>query len=227
MVGKYLTKLCAITIDGPVAAGKTVVGSLVARHLDWRFLDTGVMYRAVAWAAMQKKVRIDDETGLGELARSLRIELVSDGPGKERLLLYGQDITAHLRSREVENYVSLVARVPEVRLAMVEKQRALGKEGKIVMAGRDIGTVVLPEARVKIFLLASVEERAKRRFLEMRQKGMKASYEQVLEDLKRRDKIDTERPLSPLKAAADAIVVETDGVEVQRVVDKILSIARG
>ncbi len=222
-----MTKLHAIAIDGPVAAGKTVVGKLVAARLGLRFLDTGIMYRAIAWAAVTCGLDIEDETKLGKLARSVKIELVSEDGGKDRLLLDGKDITSQLRTAEVEKTVSLVAKVDQVRRALVEKQKAIGKEGGIVMVGRDIGTVVLPNAKVKIFLSASVEERAKRRFLEMGQKGGEGTYRQILDGLRRRDKIDTERLHSPLKAADDAVVINTDGMEISQVVESITSIVRG
>ncbi len=220
-----MPKLNTIAIDGPVASGKTVVGTLLARRLGWRFLDTGAMYRGVTWAALTKSVDLDDHDRLGELAYNTKIEVISGDEG-DRLVLDGQDVTSNLRSSEVEESVSLVARIGMVREVLVEKQRDLAGQGKIVMVGRDIGTVVLPDAGLKIFLYASVEERAKRRYQELQTLGQEVSYGQVLDDLQRRDKIDTERSHSPLKAAEDAHVINTSDMDTLEVVDKILAVLK-
>ncbi len=212
----------AITLDGPVASGKTAVGKLVAERLDCRFLDTGMMYRAVTYAAQQREVSLEDLDGLVELAERLDMSL-SAANGKDRLTMDGEDVTGKLRLPVVERGVSLVARVPGVRRAMVSQQQAIARQGPIVMVGRDIGTVVLPNAPTKVFLTASVGERARRRHMEMERQGAKGAYEQVLAELQRRDKIDSERDDSPLRPAKDAAVLNTDGKTIQELVEQIVS----
>lgn len=212
----------AITLDGPVAAGKTAVGMLVAERLDCRFLDTGMMYRAVTYVAQQRGISLDDLDGLVELAERLDMRL-SPTNGQDKLTTDGEDVTDKLRMPEVERGVSLVARVPGVRRAMVSQQRAIAREGPIVMAGRDIGTVVLPDARTKIFLTASVGERARRRHLELKLQGATVAYEQVLSELQRRDKIDSERDDSPLRPAEGAAVLNTDGMRIEDLAEQIVS----
>ena len=213
--------LNAIAIDGPVASGKTVAGRLVAQRLRFRFMDTGVVYRAVTWEALSSGTALEDESALVRLARELTMQLVHE-EGDERLLVDGQDITDHLRDPEVERGVSLVAKVPGVRRGLVRQQRAIAEESPIVMAGRDIGTVVLPDAQLKVYLTASVDVRARRRYLELQRQGNSVEYAQVESELKRRDKIDSERVDSPLRPANDAKLIDTNGVEVEALVDLIL-----
>ena len=216
-----MDRINAIAIDGLVASGKTVVGMLVAEGLGWRFLDTGSMYRGVTWAAIDQGIDVDDLQKLTDLAYNTRME-VEASYSTNRLLIDGRDVTDQLRTAPVEEAVSQVAKVGSVRKVLVEKQRALGKQGEIVMVGRDIGAVVLPKARLKIFLTASVEERAKRRYQELMNSGSTVSYSQVLENLQGRDKLDTERHASPAKPAEDAEVINTDDLSVGAVVDRIL-----
>jgi cytidylate kinase len=213
----------AIAIDGPVAAGKTAVGRLLSRRLGYRFLDTGTMYRAVTWLALERGIDVEDEEALARLAREAVIEVSQEGQ-RDTVQVNGRDITQVIRRPEVEQNVSLVARLPRVRRALVEKQRAIADGGSIVMAGRDIGTVVLPDAGLKVFLLASVEERARRRYLELRGMGQDVAYEEVLRELKMRDKLDSERSHSPLRPAPDAHLIDTDGVDVEQVVERILAL---
>ena len=207
----------AITIDGPVASGKTVVGRLVAQRLGFMFLDTGAMYRAVTWVALQKGVQLEHEASLVRLADALKIRLAG-----ERLLADGEDITDQLKEPEVEHGVSLVARVPGVRKALVRQQRAMAMEGAIVVVGRDIGTIVLPSAAVKVYLTASVEVRAQRRFEELQRRGDRVAYAQVVNELIRRDKIDSERADSPLRPADDAVPINTDHLTIDELTQKIL-----
>ncbi len=202
-----------------------MVGRLVSRQLGCRFLDTGTMYRAVTWAAQQRNMDLEDEDTLSALAHSLDMRLIP-GNGGDRLIVNGQDVTDYLRNPEVERGVSLVSRIPGVRAAMVVRQRAMADEGPIVMVGRDIGTVVLPDAPVKVFLNASVNVRARRRYDEMRQGGSTIEYERVLEDLIRRDKLDSERTDSPLRPAKDAVQLMTDDMEIEEVAQRILSLVR-
>jgi cytidylate kinase len=227
MEDTQLHRPIAIALDGPVAAGKTAVGKLVAERLDCRFLDTGMMYRAVTYVAQQRGIDLEDVDGLVELAEHLDMRL-SPTNGQDRLTADGADVTDKLRAPEVERGVSLVASVTGVRRAMVSQQRAIAGEGPIVMAGRDIGTVVLPDAATKVFLTASVGERVRRRHLEMKRRGATMEYEQVLAELQRRDKIDSERDDSPLRPAEGAVILNTDGKGIEDLAEQIVSfIGRG
>ena len=216
----------SIAVDGPVASGKTAVGRLVAQRLGCRFLDTGAMYRAVTRAALERGTDLEDEGALARLAASLEMRVIS-GEGGDMLVVDGQDVTDQLRDPKVERGVSLVAKVPGVRSAMVGQQRAMAREGPIVMAGRDIGTVVLPEAKVKVFLKASVEERARRRYRELKEMGRAPEFQRVKDDLLRRDKIDSERADSPLRPAEAAVQLDTDNMGVEKVVEKIIAMVEG
>lgn len=202
-----------IAIDGPAASGKTTLGLKIARRLGYLFFDTGVMYRAITWAALQKGLDIADEAGITRLAETAEIDLrppsVPDGRTSD-VLLDGEDITWQIRQREVEAYVSQVSAYPGVRQALGRQQRRIGLRGRVVMVGRDIGTVILPEAEVKIYLDASAEERARRRWLELKQRGQAADYEQILADMRRRDQIDSNRQVAPLRPAEDAIRLDSD-----------------
>jgi len=214
-----------IAIDGPVASGKTVVGRAVARRLGIRFLDTGTMYRAFAWATLRRGIDPKDGSALAKLAKTLdmRLEGGSDG---QRLLVDGEDTASHLRERDVEQAVSLVAAVSVVRAAMVALQRKVALEGPLVMVGRDIGTVVLKDATLKVFLKASREVRATRRHEEQKTHGKEVNYDEVLAGLALRDKIDTERADSPLRPAEDAVEVDTDSLTVDQVVQRILELLK-
>ena len=216
-----------IAIDGPAGAGKSTIGALVAERLGYVFLDTGAMYRAVALAAKRRGIDPDDGPRLGKLAREVRVHI---GPPTKRdgraytVLLDGDDVTWEIREAEIDRIVSQVARVQEVRDAMVEQQRALAQRGRLVMVGRDIGTVVLPGADRKIYLTASAAERAKRRDEELRARGQVRPRQELLQEILRRDKLDSERAVAPLKTADDAIVVHTDGLAVGEALDKVLAI---
>lgn len=210
-----------LTIDGPAASGKSVVGSEVARRLGIRFLDTGAMYRAITWAAIKRDVRHDRQCELGSLAACADIRLIAMS-GEDRLLFDGEDITDLLRLPEIDSNVSAVSAVSGVRRALVAQQRAIAADGPIVMCGRDIGTVVLPDAPLKVFLTASPEIRAARRSAEMKVRDVSAR-EEVLADLRRRDKIDSERDDSPLRPADDALVIHSDLMTIDEVVLAILS----
>lgn len=210
-----------IAIDGPAASGKTVVGRELASRLEFRFLDTGNMYRAVTWAALDRSIGLKDEGALQELAESIEIRLVPMN-GSDRLLADGRDVTDLLRQREIDRGVSDVSAVSGVRRAMVPQQRAVADQGPIVMVGRDIGTVVLPDAKVKVFLMASSNVRARRRHRENLEKGITTDLGQVTIDLKRRDTQDTERADSPLRPADDALEIDTDSLSVEEVVALIM-----
>ena len=213
----------AIAIDGPVAVGKTVVGRLLARRLGFRFLDTGVMYRAVTLAALERAVPLEDDAGLTRLAEEIAIEVLETDAGHQ-VIVDGADVTGRLRTPDVEHGASVVSQVPGVREALVRKQRAMADAGWWVVVGRDIGTVVLPDVEVKLFLEASVEERARRRYEELHAKGANVDADVVRSELVERDQRDIHRAHSPLRAAPDARRVVTDGLTVEQVVDHIITI---
>jgi cytidylate kinase len=214
-----------IAIDGPAGAGKSTIGALVAERLGYLFLDTGAMYRAIALAAQRKRIDPDDAAKLTTLATAVRITIgpptTQDGRAYT-VLLDGSDVTWEIRSADIDRIVSQVARVPGVRDAMVAQQRALAGKGRVVMVGRDIGTVVLPGAEKKIFLTASASERARRREEELASRGERRPRQELLNEILRRDRLDTERTVSPLKAASDAVVVQTDGLSVKEALDGVL-----
>jgi CMP/dCMP kinase len=213
-----------IAIDGPSASGKSTVGDVLAKRLKYLFFDTGVMYRAVTCEALQRGVDLDDDERVSDLAERLRIEVlpptVADGR-QNTILADGVDITDKLRSTEIDANVSVVSSYRRVRTAMVRQQRAIGERGRVVMIGRDIGTVVLPNSELKVYLTASVEERARRRYLENSQRGDAASYEEVLRMMRRRDELDMGRENSPLRPAQDAHIVDSEYLGVDEVVAAI------
>lgn len=212
-----------IAIDGPAASGKSTIADLLARRLGYLFFDTGVMYRTVTWAALTRNIPIEDEAAVTRLAAGLHIEVVSptveDGR-RYTVLADGVDVTWAIRTPEVDANVSRVAAYPGVRSAMVPQQRRIAAQGGVdgvIMVGRDIGTVVLPDADVKLYLDATVEERARRRWLEMQARGQETDYEPVLASMRLRDEIDSHRQVSPLRAAHDAIILDTTGKSVEEV----------
>lgn len=213
-----------IAIDGPAASGKTTVGTRLANELGYLCLDTGVMYRAVTLAALQAGIRICDEARITELAETNQIDVkpasLEDGRAFD-VLVDGKDVTWDIRLPEVNQYVSPVSAYAGVRTAMTLQQRRIGEQGNIVMLGRDIGTVVLPDADMKIYLDASVEERARRRYLEEINRGNQVNFEDILESLKRRDQIDSTRDIAPLKIADNAVVIDTENLCIEEVVQKI------
>lgn len=216
-----------ITIDGPAASGKSTIGELLARRLGYLYFDTGVMYRAVTWKALERGISIEDEEAIGALAERVRIKVeppaVDDGR-QYTVLADGEDVTWAIRRPEVDANVSAVSAYPKVREEMVRQQRLLASEGNIVMVGRDIGSVVLPDADLKIYLDASVEERARRRWRQMWQRRQPAVYEDVLRMMRRRDKIDSNREVSPLCAANDAEIIDTTGLEIEEVLETVMQI---
>ena len=210
---------CLITIDGPVAVGKSTIGQLLAQRLGYSFVDTGAMYRALTWKALRLGIDLEDEDKLSHLGATTKIEF---GSKKGRgVFIDGEDVSDKIRSPGVEWGVSLVSKVAGVRQVMVTKQREMARKGKVVMVGRDIGTVVLPEAELKIFLTAPPEERARRRYRELLNQGNEADYDAILTDLKRRDEIDSQRAISPLQPAAEAKIINTEGLTPKQVVQKI------
>jgi len=222
-------KRMTIAIDGPAASGKSTVGHLVAERLGYLYLDTGVLYRAVTWAALERGIPIADEARIARLARELNIDIqrptVDDGR-QYTVLVDGVDVTWSLRDRPVNEGVSPVAANPGVRAALVEAQRRIGRQGNVVVVGRDIGTAILPEAEVKIYLDATLDERAARRYREDVAKGRPSDLAAVRANLAERDHIDSHRSTAPLAQAPDAIYVDSTDMTVDEVVDRILAIVR-
>lgn len=218
-----------IAIDGPVASGKTVVGKLLADRLGYRFLDTGAMYRAITWLAQRRGVGSDAANRLGELASAADIDIerprIADGRDYT-VLVDGRDVTWEIRSPDVEAAVSAVSSWPAVREALVEQQRRIARAGEVVMVGRDIGTVVLPDAEIKVYLTASAEERAHRRGEQLRARGQAVDDQDVLADLASRDAQDRGRAHSPLRAAVDAHLIDSTGLTVDEVIESILRLTR-
>ncbi len=213
-----------IAIDGPAAAGKSTIGELLAETLGYLYFDTGVMYRAVTWAALQRGIAIEDEEAVSNLAQQADIDVlpptIHDGR-QYTVEVDGQDVTWDLRRADVDRHVSPVSAYARVRQALTAQQRRIGQRGRVVMVGRDIGTVVLPEAPLKIYLDATVEERARRRCQENERRGQPCAYEDVLRDMRRRDSIDSSRTAAPLRAAADAVIIDTTNLSVTQVMQRI------
>ncbi len=216
-----------IALDGPAASGKSTVGSRVADALDYLFFDTGVMYRAVTWMALERKIDIHDENAVTILTEDTPIDVRSPSQADGRacdVLVANEDITWQTRRPEVDANVSVVSAYPGVRAALTVQQRRIGKRGKVVMVGRDIGTVVLPEADLKIYLDASAEKRARRRYDEIIARGEKADYAEILQKVIQRDHIDTTRDIAPLKPAEDAIILNSDQLNEDQVFEKIMAL---
>ena len=218
-----------IAIDGPAASGKSTLGLRLADSLGYLFFDTGVMYRAVTWDALQHGLDISDETAVTQLAETAKIDVCPPSQNDGRtcdVLLDGVDITWETRHPDVEANVSPVSAYRGVRQALASQQRKIGMRGQVVMVGRDIGTVVLPEADLKIYLDASAEERARRRYKEILQRGGNADYEQILAGVRKRDEIDSTRAFSPLKVATEAVLINSDKLNADDVFDKVEALCR-
>ncbi|HJS19491.1 MAG TPA: (d)CMP kinase [Anaerolineales bacterium] len=218
-----------IAIDGPAASGKSTLGLRLARALGYLFFDTGVMYRAVTWLALDRGVDVYDEAALTALAEGTPIEVgpasVADGRTSD-ILVEGRDITWETRLPEVERNVSAVSAYRGVRRTLSQQQRRIGLRGNVVMVGRDIGTVVLPEADLKIYLIATAEERARRRYDEILGRGESAGYQEILAKVIERDRIDSTRDVAPLKPAEDAILLDSDKLNADEVFEKVLGLCR-
>ena len=213
-------KIKTIAIDGPAGSGKSTIAKLLANELGYLFFDTGVMYRAVTWEALCRNIPIDDQARVTSLAENVQIDVraptVDDGRSSD-VLADGKDITWDIRRPEVDENVSIISAYPGVRKALTAQQRRIGLRGNVVMAGRDIGTVVLPDAELKIYLDASVEERARRRFLERQSRGEMVDFDEILKMMRRRDSIDSTREVAPLCAAEDAVVIDTEGRNISQI----------
>ena len=212
-----------VAIDGPAGAGKSSIAKAVAKKLGFVYIDTGAMYRAVAVYAIENGIEIKESSFSDEVLDKIKIDISYNEEG-QKIFLCGNDVSDRIRLSDASIGASNVATIPAVRLKLVELQRELSKKSSVIMDGRDIGTYVLPDAEVKIFLTASVEERAKRRYLEMLQKGQEADLEEVKKDIEYRDKNDSERKFAPLRQAEDAILVDSSDLTIDEVIEKITNI---
>jgi cytidylate kinase len=218
-----------IAIDGPAASGKSTIGLRLANALDYLFFDTGVMYRAITWLVLQRGIDVRDEVAVTALAQRAQLDIESASRPDGRVcdvLVDGQDITWEIRTRRVDENVSIVAAYPGVRRALSQRQRLIGQRGHIVMVGRDIGTVVLPDADLKIYLDATAEERARRRYDEILARGGRPNFDEILQRVIERDRIDSTRDVAPLKAAEDAIVLDSDQLSADEVFERVLALVK-
>jgi cytidylate kinase len=220
------TDVPVITIDGPSGTGKGTISHRLAKHLGWHFLDSGAIYRVLAYAALQHAIDFNDIDKLVHLAHHLNLQFQVDPSQSGAILLDGQDISATIRTETAGQNASKIAVIPEVREALLARQRAFAKLPGLVTDGRDMGTVVFPNANLKIYLDASVEERAKRRYLQLKETKNNASLAQVIDELVKRDARDTARTHAPLKPAKDAVLIDTTGLTVVQVFDNVLQLAR-
>ena len=225
-----MTPISIIAVDGPAASGKSTLAYRLARSLGYLYFDTGLMYRAVTWLALDRKIEIKNEVEISRLAEEIPIEVappsLSDGRSCD-VVVEGRDITWEIRKPEVEARVSAVSAYAGVRKALTIQQRRIGLRGQVVMVGRDIGTVVLPDADLKIFLDASAEERASRRYQEILLRGEQAEYAEILEKVIERDQIDSNRAIAPLKPAGDAIILNSDHLDADAVFEKAYDLCKG
>ncbi|UMZ73894.1 (d)CMP kinase [Natranaerofaba carboxydovora] len=213
-----------VAIDGPAGAGKSTVAKMSAFRLKFNYLDTGAMYRALAWFALQKNINLEDSDSLKELINDFDIDIKTDSKGNSELFLDGKDITEEVRRPEISQAVSYVANDISVRYYMVDKQRELAKGKECILEGRDIGTYVFPDADMKIFLTASIEERAKRRLNELKEKGYEIEFGDLKKEIEDRDNKDKNREVGALKKAKDAVEVDTTDLSLNEVVNKIVDI---
>jgi len=219
-------KNIVVTIDGPAASGKSTTARLVAQRLNWLYLDTGAMYRSIALKVVNQGIELDDDKNIGRTAREADINLRQSDTGI-RVFLDGEDVSEKIRTPEIDRAVGPVCEVGEVRRILVEHQRKAAEEGNIIAEGRDMGTVVFPDADLKFFMRASLQARTERRLRDMRERGESLSQQQVQEEIERRDKRDSERANSPLKQADDAIVLDTSQLSIEDQVLFVIDAIRG
>ena len=212
-----------VAIDGPASSGKSTISKLIAKENHFLYLDTGAMYRVVTLAVLRNHISLEDYDAIYELVQNIDIRF-SMKDGKQIVFMNKEDVTDEIRSVEVTRNVSAVSAIKEVRTRLVHLQQEIAENHSIIMDGRDIGTVVLPQADIKIFLVASVEERAKRRFIENQEKGIEMSYEELVEDIRRRDYIDSTRKESPLRKSEDAIEIDTTTMSIEDVVKTVTAL---
>ncbi|MDR4888737.1 (d)CMP kinase [Fredinandcohnia sp. QZ13] len=220
-----MDKKISIAIDGPAAAGKSTVAKIIAKDLSYIYVDTGAMYRALTYKALQSNLDLENEDQLLKALQNANLELRPSDNG-QLVFIDGKDVTEKIREHDVTNSVSIVSRHRKVREDMVKRQQGFAEHGGVVMDGRDIGTHVLPNAEVKIFLLASVEERAVRRHEENLSKGYQSDLEQLKSEIAARDKLDSEREVAPLRKAEDAIEIDTTSLSIEEVVAKIMDVVK-
>lgn len=212
-----------IAIDGPAASGKSTTAQLLAKKLGYLYIDTGAMYRACALKAKKLGIDINDEESIRNLLDFIDIQIENDN-SKNRILLDGEDVSEDIRADDISSLASAISAIPAVRYKMVELQRKMGEKGSVILDGRDIGTFVFPDAEVKFFLTASPEIRAKRRWLELQQKGIDKNFSEVLADLVKRDNNDSQRALAPLKKAEDAIEIDTSNMTIEEQTETLYKI---
>ncbi len=208
--------MISVAIDGPSGAGKSTLAKYLAEKYRFIYIDTGAMYRAVGWWALSHGTDPKDEEGVKRLLPEIEMNITHDGAGVQRVSVCGTDVSEKIRTPEVSMAASDVSKIPAVRLKLVELQREIARQQNVVMDGRDIGTYVLPESNVKIFLTASPQERAQRRYQELLEKGVSTTYDEVLQDIIKRDKNDSRRAFAPLKKAEDAVELDTTGLSLQQ-----------
>lgn len=224
-----MTHNTIIALDGPAASGKSTLGLRLAHSLGYLFFDTGIMYRAVTWMTLEQGIDPADEARVTALAQSAQIDIQPPTRDDGRtcdVVIAGRDVTWDMRGAKVDANVSVVSAFPGVRSALTEQQRRIGLRGRVVMVGRDIGTVVLPEAGVKIYLDASAEERARRRYDEILARGGQADYDEILRKVIDRDRIDSTRAVAPLRPADDAVIIDSDRMNADQVFDRALSLCK-
>lgn len=218
-----------IALDGPAASGKSTLGNKLALSLGYLFFDTGIMYRAITWIALQHDMDLKDEAEITELAQKAQIDIRPPSKDDGRpcdVVIADKDVTWDMRGGDVDANVSVVSAYAGVRKALSEHQRRIGMRGKVVMVGRDIGTVVLPEADLKVYLDASAEERAKRRYDELIARGEKANYDEILRKVVERDRIDSTRAVAPLRPADDAIIIDSDKMDIEQVFARVMELCK-
>ena len=218
-----------IALDGPAASGKSTLGRRLADSLGYLFFDTGIMYRAITWIALQRDLDLRDESSISDLAQIAQIDIRPPSKNDGRacdVVIAEKDVTWEMRDGNVDANVSVVSAYAGVRQALSEQQRRIGLRGKVVMVGRDIGTVVLPEADIKIYLDASAEERAKRRYDEIIARGEESDYDEILRKVIERDRIDSTRAVAPLRPADDAVIIDSDKMDADQVFDRVLELCK-
>ncbi|MCI8880342.1 MAG: (d)CMP kinase [Clostridiaceae bacterium] len=221
-----MTKRFAAALDGPSGAGKSTVAKAAAARLGILYVDTGAMYRAVGLAVLRRGIGEDDAAGIEQVLPEITVTL-RHGPDGQRVFLSGEDVSDAIRNDRVAQYASKCSAVPAVRAFLLDAQRALARENSVIMDGRDIGTVVLPDAEVKIFLTASVEARAQRRYHELQERGQDVTLEGVRADIERRDSQDRNRPIAPLRQAGDAVLLDTSSMTLEASIDAVLRLITG
>lgn len=219
-----MKKLIKIAIDGPAGSGKSTTARKVAKRLDYIYIDSGAMYRAVTLKAIVLKIPTNESKRIVEVAANIAIQFKQEN-SRTIILMDGEDVSDLIRTPEVNNQINPVAANPEVRKILVKKQQELGEDGGIVMDGRDIGTIVFPDAELKVYMRASAEQRAKRRYLEFKSKGISIDYDEVLQEVKTRDHADMTRQHGPLKIAVDATVLDTTDLSIEEQVDRVYELA--